>query len=140
MIVCYDAEQNENVLDGLLLQELVEKTGRTTRNNQTISLVFEEMGVYAGGILAKIAFESCYIDLLAVKKEFRGKGIAQRLLEELEGRCRALGITTIYLNTQDYQAKGFYLKMQYALVAQVDDIPFAGTTRYYFVKRLCLPP
>lgn len=136
MIVCYDAAQNEDTLDGLLLQELVEKTGRTTRNARTISFAFEEGGEYAGGILAKTIFESCYIDLLAVKKEFRGKGIARHLLEELDNHLRAMGIHTVYLNTQDYQAKGFYLKMGYTLAGQMEDVPFAGTTRYYFVKRL----
>lgn len=136
MIVCCDQAENAVALDAMLLAELTEKTGRTTRNVQTISLAFAEKGVYAGGLLAQAMFESCYIELLAVKKEFRGRGIARQLVEAMETHVRTLGLHTIHLTTQDYQAKGFYLKMGYTCIAEVTDLPFVGTTRYYFLKRL----
>ncbi len=136
MIVCRDAVENGAALDALLLAELTEKTGRTTRNAQTISLAFEEKNVYAGGLLAQTLFESCYIELLAVRKEFRGRGIARQLMEALETQARALGLHTIHLTTQDYQARGFYRKLGYTCIAEAADLPFAGTIRYYFLKRL----
>lgn len=136
MIRDYDIETNKNKIDELLLQELEEKTGRKTRGASTISLAFEEDGEYEGGILGDILFESCYVDMLAVKKTCRGKGIGKKLLHQLECELREKNIHTVFLNTQDYQAKDFYLKMGYELVGEIENIPFNGTTRYYFRKQI----
>ncbi|QGM92533.1 GNAT family N-acetyltransferase [Enterococcus faecalis] len=39
---------------------------------------------YAGGVVGEIIFSTCYIDLFAVKKKCRNKGIGRELFNKLE--------------------------------------------------------
>lgn len=136
MIINYDLKENEKEIDDLLIKELKTKTGKESRNEKVISLASFIDSEYVGGIVGKITFETCYVELLAVKNEERGKGIGAELIKSLEEEVSKIGIKKIYLNTQDYQAKDFYLKMNYKIVATIKDIPFAGTTRYILIKDL----
>lgn len=136
MIIESNIQENVKKLDALLLEELKEKTGKTDRNERRISLAAQEGQTYMGGLVADVMFESCYIDLLAVKKEFRGKGIASKLLKELEKMLSEAGIRILFLNTQDYQAKDFYLKLGFTIAGEMKDVPFAGTTRYFLYKNV----
>lgn len=74
--------------------------------------------------------------MLAVNKAYRGKGYGQQLLKKAETFALKAGAKLITINTQDYQAKTFYEKVGYHLFGQLEDMPFNGTTNYYFVKRI----
>lgn len=126
----------EDKTDEILLQVLKQKTGKEGRNERLIRLEVFADGSFAGGLLAKTQFEACYLDLLAVKSEYRKLGLGKQLLEELEKRCRSLGIRTIWLTTQDYQAPAFYKKNGYICQCRLDNFPFEGTSRFLFLKRL----
>lgn len=127
---------NRARVDSLLLLELKDKTGLTSRNEEVISLAYFEDEEYAGGIVGQILFTSCYVDLLGVDKAYRGKGIGAQLLSALEAACKQRSIRNVFLTTQDYQAKDFYIKMNYEIAGKLVDVPFEGTTRYILVKNL----
>ena len=129
-------QNSSEMLDALLLQELEYKTGRNSRQEDTIFLTWMEDGRALGGLSALCRFETCFLDLLAVDSEARSKKIGSQLMQSLETLCREKGLKYILLNTQDYQAPEFYRKLGYELVTALEDIPFEGTTRYYFKKRL----
>ncbi len=125
-------------LDSLLLQKLKEQTGREDRQEKTFISTAYVNGIKAGGIVARRLFESCYIDLLAVVPDFRSHGIGTRLLERLEQECRNEGIGTLFLNTQDFQAPNFYEQNGFERIGEMKDVPFKGTIRIFFVKRIDL--
>lgn len=136
VIINYNLKENAKEIDDLLIKELKIKTGKKSRGEKVISLASFIDSEYVGGIIGKITFETCYIDLLAIKHERRGGGIGTELIKTLECEVLKLGIKKIHLSTQDYQAKEFYLKMNYEIAATIKDIPFVGTTRYIFIKDL----
>ena len=136
MIRTVEEQLNRDRVDQLLLLELREKTGLTSRNEDVISLAYFEDDQYVGGIVGQIVFTSCYVDVLAVDKAYRGKGIGSQLLGALESECKQRSIRKLFLTTQDYQAKDFYMKMNYKVAGELVDVPFEGTTRYVMVKDL----
>ena len=73
---------------------------------------------------------------MGTKNEYRGRGIGSELIYSLEEELIKLGVKKVYLTTQDYQAKNFYLKMKYEIISEIKNVPFGGTTRYIFIKNL----
>ncbi|MBD56826.1 N-acetyltransferase [uncultured Pseudoalteromonas sp.] len=65
----------------------------------------------------------------------RGKGLATRLLTELEIKAKALGANTSQLDTLDFQAKPFYEKNGYQVKYEMSNYPLDGC-RYFMEKSL----
>lgn len=86
---------------------------------------------YAGGIVGKVIFSTCYIDLFAVKKKYRNKGIGRELFNTVENYCRINSVKYIYLTTQDYQALEFYLHFGCKVFGELPDVPFKNTTKFF---------
>ncbi|MGL4336933.1 MAG: GNAT family N-acetyltransferase [Turicibacter sp.] len=126
--------ENEENLIKILRAYLVEKTDRCSKYTSTISLACFENKKFIGGITGNIEFESCFIDLLAVDVDYRKMKLGAELLEKAEVAAKQKGCKTIVLNTQDFQAKEFYLKQGYIVFGEISDVPFEGTTRFYLKK------
>lgn len=124
-------------LDCWLLEELKEKTGRTGRDEEELTLcLYDSDGTVMGGLEGRFLFESFYLDLLAVDPCARHQKAGSRLMEQLEAECLRRKIYTIFLNTQDYQAPGFYRKLGYEICGKMEDTPFRGTSRIFLKKVL----
>ncbi|TDQ37948.1 GNAT family N-acetyltransferase [Aureibacillus halotolerans] len=74
-----------------------------------------------------------YIDALWVKDEFRNKGLASRLLLDIERTAKEYGIHLIHLDTFDFQALDFYLKHGYEIHGILEECP-RDHRRYYLKK------
>lgn len=87
---------------------------------------------FAGGIYGHFQFEYLFINVLFVKKKYRGKRIASKLMHMIESEAIKQGITNIYLTTFEFQALGFYKKRGYEVVMTIEDFPkgFAEYTLY----------
>ena len=129
-------QDSSTFVDELLLKELEQKTGRSNRQEDEIHLTWVEGGEVLGGLYAFCRFETCFLDLLAVDPSARSRKVGSQLMHKMESLCREKGLKYILLNTQDYQAPEFYRKLGYEETAAVKDVPFEGTPRYYFKKRL----
>lgn len=132
----YDYKINENEIDNLLKKHLFNQLGKKRPEQIKLSYAAFDDGIFLGGITAKKEFEVMYVDLFAVSILERGKGVGKLLLNEVEMEADKLGCKKIFLNTQDYQAKEFYEFNGYEIKGVIEDIPFLGTKRYYFVKKL----
>ena len=97
--------------------------------------VAEEGGELVGGLAATINNQWLHIDLLAVQRRARGRGIARRLIEEMELLARARGLVGIWLDTHGFQAPEFYPRFGYSMFGSMSDHP-PGHTRLFFCKRL----
>lgn len=133
-IIEFDEEENSKNLNKILLEHLEETTHLKTRDEITISLAAFENDNYLGGITAKKVFKTCFVDLLAVEKNNQELGVGRKLILELEDEVKRHGCKKIFLTTQDYQARKFYEKMGYKVVFELNDMPFKGTTRIFFIK------
>jgi GNAT superfamily N-acetyltransferase len=88
--------------------------------------------------------DSTELRRMYLQKDYRGRGIAQRMLEYAESQARELGFSKIILSTGEMQkaAISFYGKTGYLLVnTEVADTMSnktvgAGITRFHFEKLL----
>ena len=88
-----------------------------------------------GGLWGRIAYDWLFIELLAVPEAARGQGLGRRLMDQAEAIARDAACTGIWLDTYEFQARGFYEKLDYTLFGTLDDYP-AGQKRFFLQKRL----
>jgi len=92
-------------------------------------------GRVVGGLRARIWGAAVEVQQLWVGEAQRRRGVAARLMQLLEDAVRARGATMIYLDTFSFQARGFYERCGYGVVATLEGFP-GGIAKYLMVKRL----
>ncbi|MEN3974715.1 GNAT family N-acetyltransferase [Emcibacter sp. SYSU 3D8] len=98
-------------------------------------LLTDEQGDHVGGLWGKIAYDWLFVELLAVPEAHRGKRYGAALMEQAESIARASGCTGIWLDTYEFQARGFYEKLGFQVFGTLEDHP-AGQKRYFLRKHL----
>lgn len=100
---------------------------RCVRNND---------GEVISGILSIAAlWNVLHVDTLWVNQEFRGNGLASKLLQEVEEYAKSIGCHLSYLETYDFQAKDFYISKGYKIFGELEDCP-KGHKCYCLSKKL----
>lgn len=89
-----------------------------------------------GGIVGKKQYDTLHISLLGVAEAYQKFGIGSKLMEAMEKQAFQENVKTITLTTKDYQALGFYLKQDYEVFGELEDVPMVGVTKYYLVKKI----
>lgn len=77
--------------------------------------------------LPEVAADACEVKRLYVRPTHRGAGIAEALMEALEGFAREAGYVAVYLDTKDDLAVAirFYERRGYERIARYNDNPQA---------------
>jgi GNAT superfamily N-acetyltransferase len=88
-----------------------------------------------GGLSGWASFDWLFIELLHVPEELRGQGQGRALMERAEALARELRLVGIWLDTFDFQARGFYEKLGFTVFGTIEDHPIGGR-RYLLQKRL----
>lgn len=86
-----------------------------------------------GGIIAYKKMQWLDIDILFVDEKFRSNRIGSQLMDKAVEYCKQEELIGIHLFTLDFQAKGFYEKQGFKLIAQIKDWP-KGITRYELIR------
>ena len=131
------AEDRKIVLDGLFNFNMKQVPATNPENWIHYDyIVRNDNQEIIAGILSTLGYwNGLEIKILWVKEEYRKSGIGTKLLMETENNAKAKGAIISFLDTFDFQAKGFYLKNGYTIFGILDDFP-AGHKRYYLQKRL----
>ncbi len=87
-----------------------------------------------GGLLGYTHWRWLFVQNLWVAESLRGLGYGQKLMELAEQEAHKRGCEHAYLDTFDFQARGFYEKLGYELFGQLEDYP-PGHTKYFLQKR-----
>lgn len=66
-------------------------------------------------------------------KSIESKKFGTKLINTLIDYCIENNLIGIHLTTLDFQAKGFYEKLGFKLIAKIENWPH-GITRYEFIK------
>lgn len=98
-------------------------------------LLTDEDGDQVGGLWGKCVYDWLFVELLAVPKEHRGGNYGTALMEQAEEIARANDCIGIWLDTFEFQARGFYEKLGFEVFGTLDDHPI-GQKRFFFRKRL----
>ena len=92
-------------------------------------------GEVSGGLWAGSSYDWFYVELLIVPEALRGRGIGTRLMRMAEATARARGCVGVWIDTFEFQARGFYEKLGYEVFGTLDDHP-RGSRRFFLRRRL----
>jgi GNAT superfamily N-acetyltransferase len=110
------------------------KTGRSDHRPLIVAIDDNE-GRVVGGLWGRTAYDWLFVELLVVPEPLRGRGIGTDLMTRAEREAISRGCHSAWLDTFEFQARGFYERLGYTCFAQLGDYP-AGTTRYFMKKAL----
>jgi GNAT superfamily N-acetyltransferase len=109
------------VREGLALYN-VAVTGHSHYSPLAIFLK-DERGAILGGALGHVWGGWLDLDALWVSELFRGQGYGAKLLQAAEKEASDQGCHGIYLTTFSFQARPFYEKFGFDVVANIPDYP-----------------
>lgn len=92
-------------------------------------------GKVQGGLWGMTGYGFLYVQLLAVPDGLRGQRVGSRLMEMAEKEALARGCSGAWLDTFEFQARGFYEKLGYRCFGEIPDYP-PGSARYFMRKTL----
>lgn len=96
--------------------------------------VLDDKGTPQGGLYGTTLYDWLAIELLFVPEAMRGSGLGTQLIAKAEDEARGRGCIGAWLNTFDFQARGFYERLGYQVAGAIPDHPRGGT-RYFMMKR-----
>ncbi|CAM2839967.1 Acetyltransferase [Legionella steigerwaltii] len=88
-----------------------------------------------GGIKGDIFGTLCRVFTVWIHEQYRRKGLGRELFEQLDVFAKENNCTMIQLDTAEFQAKGFYEKLGYQVIATLPN-NFMGYTSYILRKSL----
>lgn len=88
-----------------------------------------------GGIRATCYWNTLHIELLWLSEKCRGQGVGQKLMKSAEEFARENNCEKAFVETTSWQAKPFYEKIGYKLIATLNDRP-KGYASHYLTKDL----
>ena len=127
------SEDVDFVRDGLSLFN-VAATGDSYYSPLAIFLR-DERDAILGGAYGHVRGGWLDLSLLWIAGPLRGRGYGRKLLEAAEGEARSQGCRGVFLSTFSFQARSFYERFGYEVIADVPDYP-AGHTYHVLKKNL----
>ena len=126
-----------------LLKLLLDFNGRHTghiveRPSLGILLRRPDTAEIVGGLYASDEYNWLFIKYLIVPEALRGQGLGLALMTEAERIARERGYLGIFLDTFDFQARPFYLKLGFEQFGELEGN--ADTPRRFFLKKLLSKP
>ena len=94
-----------------------------------------DSGAKIGGLWGRSYYDWLFVELLFVPETLRGQDIGTELMRRAEAVARERNCAGIWLDTFEFQARGFYEKLGFSLFGQLDDHP-RGSPQYFMQKRL----
>jgi GNAT superfamily N-acetyltransferase len=119
---------------GSLIAYNRQQTG-TTDHRPLVLAIYDENGKVIGGLWGRTAFGWLVIEVVFVPESLRGNGIGADLMSRAESEAIARGCCNAWLDTFEFQARGFYERLGYSCFGELKDYP-VGFSRYFMKKVL----
>jgi GNAT superfamily N-acetyltransferase len=95
--------------------------------------VRDDDGRLRGGVVARVAFDTVYVDIVWLDDSLRGSGHGRAMMAQVEDKARQLGARIAWLYTLSWQARPFYEKLGYRVFGEM---PFHDATHHrYFMRK-----
>jgi GNAT superfamily N-acetyltransferase len=95
-------------------------------------------GKLAGGLTGYALFDWLFIQFIGVPQDLQGQGIGRELMNRAEAWAREQGLIGMWLDTFEFQARGFYEKLGFSIFGTIEDHP-VGSRRFFLQKRFEAP-
>jgi len=121
-----------------ILEPLLEYNRMQTKTDDYRPLVArltDHSGKIIGGLWGRTAYGWLFIELLFVPEELRAMGTGRTLVQHAETEAVERGCTYAWLDTFEFQSRGFYEKLGYKCFAELAEYP-SGYSRFFMKKRL----
>jgi GNAT superfamily N-acetyltransferase len=128
-----DPAVRDAIVDPLVAYN-VQQTGRSDFRLLILTLT-DANGSIVGGLWGRTTYDWLFVELLVVPETMRGQGIGTELMRRAESEAIARGCHSVWLDTFQFQARGFYERLGYSCFAELADYP-PGFSRYFMKKRL----
>lgn len=103
---------------------------------QPISILLtDDDGNQVGGLFGAIFYDWMFVELVAVPEQHRGEGYGTKLMDRAEEVAQANNCAGIWLDTFEFQARGFYEKLGFELFGKLPNHP-RGHKRFFLRKIL----
>jgi GNAT superfamily N-acetyltransferase len=119
---------------GPLIAYNARKTGRNDYRPLVLT-VLDENGHVMAGLWGRTSSGWLFVELLFVSEKMRGQDVGTDLMQRAESEAIARGCHSAWLDTFEFQARGFYEKLGYSLFGELSDYP-PGFARYFMKKAL----
>ena len=127
-----DAADTQRVYDGLVATD---PQGQPRGYMPLVVTLRDDDSQLRGAVLASTIWNWLSTDALWVDPALRGLGHGRRLMVEAERIAGGRGCTQARLDTFDFQARGFYERLGYAVYAELEDFP-PGHAQFHMRKIL----
>lgn len=93
----------------------------------------DDRGPVIGGLMGATAWSHLRIEALFVPDLLRGSGAGTSIVGMAEAEAIRRGCVGAWLDTYSFQARGFYERLGYTVLGEIEDYP-PGHTRYFMKK------
>jgi GNAT superfamily N-acetyltransferase len=105
-------------------------------NGRPLVIVLKDgTGQILGGLWGYTGYDWLFTQLLVVPESHRGTGIGLKIMAMAETEARSRGCIGAWLDTFEFQARGFYERIGYECFAELPNYPI-GFSRYFMKKSL----
>jgi GNAT superfamily N-acetyltransferase len=94
----------------------------------------DDAGEKVGGLWGRCSYDWLFVELLSVPEGHRGGNYGRALMAQAEAIARDHGCVGMWLDTFEFQARGFYEKLGFELFGTLEDHP-VGRRRFFLRKR-----
>lgn len=116
--------------------QAIKATGIDGLNEDPISFELFDKGEFVGAIVVQLFWEQLHIKFLLVEENYRGQGIARRLMNHALEYGKKRGCQFAFVETMSFQAPGFYQKMGF--MVEFSRSGYAANTTFHYLKRLLI--
>jgi GNAT superfamily N-acetyltransferase len=110
------------------------KAGPSGRRALTVA-VTDAAGAVIGGMWGHTAYEWLFTQVLVVPERLRGRGIGAEIMQLAEQEALDRGCHSAWLDTFEFQARGFYDRIGYECFAELPNYP-TGFSSFHMRKAL----
>lgn len=89
-------------------------------------------GKVVGGLTFYVHNDWVFLLCGYVREAWRGSGLYRRMLEDIEGRARTLGLSGIFVSTYDFEAPALYERLGFKRGAEMPNCPRGNTSIDFF--------
>ena len=128
----------DEALRQLILAPLVEYNASQAGPSQgrpVVVTLTDNAGEVIGGLWGHTGYEWLFTQLLLVPDALRGRGVGSEIMRLAEQEAVQRGCHSAWLDTFEFQARGFYERIGYECFGELSDYP-KGKARFFMKKAL----